>query len=71
MSRTTLDRLLMLERLGASLLLVVDEVDYIPFDPEAAALFFALVRLTLRAPLHDLEPQTRPSALGGRSSEIP
>ena len=32
-----------LERLGRFPLLVVDEVGYIPFDPEAAALFFALI----------------------------
>jgi DNA replication protein DnaC len=32
-----------LERLGRVPLLIVDEVGYIPFDPEAAALFFALV----------------------------
>jgi DNA replication protein DnaC len=32
-----------LERLGRIQLLVVDEVGYIPFDPEAASLFFALV----------------------------
>jgi DNA replication protein DnaC len=32
-----------LERLGRSPLLVVDEVGYIPFDPEAASLFFALI----------------------------
>ena len=32
-----------LERLGRIPLLIVDEVGYIPFDPEAAALFFALV----------------------------
>ena len=32
-----------LERLGRVPLLVVDEVGYIPFDPEAAALFFALI----------------------------
>ena len=32
-----------LERLGRVPLLVVDEVGYIPFDPEAASLFFALV----------------------------
>jgi DNA replication protein DnaC len=32
-----------LERLGRLPLLIVDEVGYIPFDPEAAALFFALV----------------------------
>ncbi len=32
-----------LERLRRIPLLVVDEVGYIPFDPEAAALFFALV----------------------------
>lgn len=32
-----------LERLGRLPLLVVDEVGYIPFDPEAASLFFALV----------------------------
>jgi DNA replication protein DnaC len=30
-------------RLGRLPLLIVDEVGYIPFDPEAAALFFALV----------------------------
>src|SRR2546428_7565891 len=32
-----------LERLGRIPLVVVDEVGYIPFDPEAAALFFALI----------------------------
>ena len=32
-----------LERLGRIPLLIVDEVGYIPFDPEAAALFFALI----------------------------
>jgi DNA replication protein DnaC len=32
-----------LERLARLPLLVVDEVGYIPFDPEAASLFFALV----------------------------
>ena len=32
-----------LERLARVPLLVVDEVGYIPFDPEAAALFFALI----------------------------
>ena len=32
-----------LERLSRIPLLVVDEVGYIPFDPEAASLFFALV----------------------------
>jgi DNA replication protein DnaC len=32
-----------LERLGRLPLLIVDEVGYIPFDPEAAALFFALI----------------------------
>ena len=32
-----------LERIGRLPLVVVDEVGYIPFDPEAASLFFALV----------------------------
>jgi DNA replication protein DnaC len=32
-----------LERLRRIPLLIVDEVGYIPFDPEAAALFFALI----------------------------
>jgi DNA replication protein DnaC len=32
-----------LEHLGRIPLLIVDEVGYIPFDPEAASLFFALV----------------------------
>jgi DNA replication protein DnaC len=32
-----------LERIGRIPLVVVDEVGYIPFDPEAASLFFALV----------------------------
>ena len=32
-----------LERLGRIPLLIVDEVGYIPYDPEAAALFFALI----------------------------
>jgi DNA replication protein DnaC len=33
----------MLEQLGRIPLLIVDEVGYIPFDPEAASLFFSLV----------------------------
>jgi DNA replication protein DnaC len=32
-----------LERLGRIPLVIVDEVGYIPFDPEAGALFFALI----------------------------
>jgi DNA replication protein DnaC len=32
-----------LEKLGRLALLIVDEVGYIPFDPEAAGLFFALI----------------------------
>ena len=32
-----------LERIGRLPLIVVDEVGHIPFDPEAVALFFALV----------------------------
>ena len=32
-----------LERIGRIPLIIIDEVGYIPFDPEAAALFFALV----------------------------
>jgi len=32
-----------LERLGRIPLLIVDEVGYIPFDPEAASLFFSLI----------------------------
>jgi hypothetical protein len=32
-----------LERLGRIQLLIVDEVGYIPFDPEGGALFFALI----------------------------
>jgi DNA replication protein DnaC len=32
-----------LERLGRFPLLIIDEVGYIPFDPEAGALFFALI----------------------------
>ena len=32
-----------LDRLGRIPLLIVDEVGYIPFDPEAGALFFALI----------------------------
>ena len=32
-----------LERLGRVPLLIVDEVGYIPFDPEAASLFFSLI----------------------------
>ena len=32
-----------LERLGRIPLLIVDEVGYIPFDPDAASLFFQLV----------------------------
>jgi DNA replication protein DnaC len=32
-----------LDRLGRIPLVIVDEVGYIPFDPEAAALFFALI----------------------------
>ena len=32
-----------LERLGRIPLLIIDEVGYIPFDPDAAALLFALI----------------------------
>ena len=32
-----------LEKVGRIPLLIVDEVGYIPFDPEAASLFFSLV----------------------------
>lgn len=32
-----------LERLGRTPLLIIDEVGYIPFDPDAAALLFALI----------------------------
>jgi DNA replication protein DnaC len=32
-----------LEQLGRTPLLIVDEVGYIPFDPEAASLYFPLV----------------------------
>ena len=35
-----------LERLGRIPLLIVDEVGYIPFDAEAAALFVALISRT-------------------------
>ena len=39
-----------LGRLGRSPLLVVDEVGYIPFEPEAANLFFQLVSPATNAP---------------------
>ena len=39
-----------LRRLGRYPLLVVDEVGYIPFEPEAANLFFQLVATATNAP---------------------
>lgn len=43
LSRHLGDKAYELERLRRVPLLIVDEVGYIPFDPEAAALFFALI----------------------------
>jgi DNA replication protein DnaC len=57
-----------LKRLALIPLLVVDEVGYIPFDPEAANLMFMLVSSPLRARLADRHSATSRSAPGARSS---
>jgi DNA replication protein DnaC len=53
-----------LERLRRSPLLVCDEVGYVPFAPEAAALFFALSGLSLRARQPDRQLQQAVQRLG-------
>ena len=53
-----------LTRLGRYPLLVIDEVGYIPFEPEAANLFFQLVSITLRASLTDRHQQQTIRPLG-------
>ena len=56
-----------LRRLSFIPLLVVDEVGYIPFDPEAANLMFSLVSARYeRASL--IVTSNKPSAPGARSS---
>ena len=56
-----------LTRLGRYPLLVVDEVGYIPFEPEAANLFFQLVSSRYeRASL--IVTSNKPSAAGAKSS---
>jgi DNA replication protein DnaC len=54
-------------RLGRYPLLVVDEVGYIPFEPEAANLFFQLVSSRSNEPPSS-SPATNPSAAGARYS---
>ena len=56
-----------LRRLGRYPLLVIDEVGYIPFEPEAANLFFQLVSPATNVPLLSSRP-TSPLAAGVRSS---
>ena len=51
-------------RLGRYPLLVIDEVGYIPFEPEAANLFFQLVSSPLRARLPDRHQQQAVRPLG-------
>jgi DNA replication protein DnaC len=54
-------------RLGRYPLLVIDEVGYIPFEPEAANLFFQLVSSRYeRASL--IVTSNKPSAAGAKSS---
>ena len=57
-----------LTRLQRSPLLIVDEVGYIPFDPQAANLMFMLVSAPLRARLADRHLQQAVLAPGARSS---
>ena len=54
-----------LERLGRIPLLIVDEVGYIPFDPEAARLFFALVSSRYETKLAHRELEQDVFELGG------
>ena len=54
-------------RLGRYPLLVVDEVDYIPFEAEAASLFFQLVLSRYERASLIVTP-TKPSAGGANSS---
>ena len=56
-----------LTRLSRYPLLVIDEVGYIPFEPEAANLFFQLVSSRTNEPVSS-SPATRPSADGARYS---
>ena len=55
-------------RLGRYPLLVIDEVGYIPFEPEAANLFFQLVSSRYERASPDRHLATSPSAAGARSS---
>lgn len=55
-------------RLSRYRLLVVDEVGYIPFEPEAANLFFQLDSLPLRTSLDDRDSNNRQIAQGRRDA---
>ena len=57
-----------LARLQRIPLLIVDEVGYIPFDPQAANLMFMLVCAPLRTRLADRHQQQALQRLGARSS---
>jgi DNA replication protein DnaC len=55
-----------LRRLGRYPLLVIDEVGYMPFEPEAANQFFQLVSARYERASLDVQQALRP--LGARSS---
>ena len=58
-----------LTRLGRYPLLVIDQVDYIPFEAEAANLFFQLV--ASRYERASVIVTSNPSVVGARSSATP
>ena len=60
-----------LRRLGRIPLLVIDEVGYIPFEAEAANLFFQLVSAPATNAPASSSPATNPSAAGAKSSATP
>ena len=57
-----------LRRLGRYPLIVIDEVGYIPFEPEAANLFFQLISARYETRLASSSPATNRSAAGARPS---
>ena len=57
-----------LRRLGRYPLIVIDEVGYIPFEPEAANLFFQLISARYETSLASSSPATSRSAAGARPS---
>ncbi|MER6233640.1 MULTISPECIES: ATP-binding protein [Streptomyces] len=53
-----------LTRLGRTPLIVVDEIGYIPFDPEAANLFLQFISAALQTRVRDRHEQQALRTLG-------